>query len=95
MPIPRDIIKLGKRYWIIDMRDYSPIGSSYATRREAEDAMFALSDEEYGGAFLAKATPEEAARSPTELAAARANVTPGGEVGARVNDPEVSKNTNP
>ena len=49
MPNSYDIlITLGHRYQVIRTNDNTPIGASYATRKDAEDYMRATEAEEYG-----------------------------------------------
>lgn len=49
MPNQHDIfITLGHRYQIIRVADNVPVGASYATRKEAEDAMHQIDALEYG-----------------------------------------------
>ena len=49
MPSSYDIlVTLGHRYQVIRTNDNTPIGASYATRREAEAAMEKTRAEEYG-----------------------------------------------
>ena len=49
MPNQHDIfVTLGHRYQVIRTNDNTPIGPSYATRKEAEDARSAKDAEEYG-----------------------------------------------
>ena len=42
MPLMYDIIKIGKRYQVFDARNMHPIGESFATRGEAEEAVHKL-----------------------------------------------------
>ena len=49
MPNSYDIlVTIGHRYQVIRSNDNTPIGASYATRKEAENAMSKIQGEEYG-----------------------------------------------
>ena len=49
MPNNHDIfVTLGHRYQVIRTNDNTPVGPSYALRKEAEDAMHRIDAEEYG-----------------------------------------------
>ena len=49
MPNSYDIlITLGHRYQVVRVNDNTPVGASYATRKEAENAMSKIQGEEYG-----------------------------------------------
>ena len=49
MPNDYDIlITLGHRYQVMRTNDNTPVGASYATRKEARDAMSKIEGEEYG-----------------------------------------------
>ena len=47
MPTQMDIIKVGGRYQCYRQSDNSPMGPTFPTRREAEDHMYQMMDEEY------------------------------------------------
>ena len=85
MPTQMDIIKVGSRYQVYKMQDNSPCGPTYATRREAEDYMYQMMDEEYRdgmfGMGMMKASPEQSAANSVELAQARAKVSSSRTVG--------------
>ena len=61
MPNNYDIlITLGHRYQVMRTNDNTPVGASYATRKEAENYMRATEAEEYGYDWEPMMSPVEA-----------------------------------
>ena len=63
MPERYDIIKTGSRYQVVRTRDNTPIGKTYATRGEAEEAINVLFSEEYGYEIFPSTETDSAKKS--------------------------------
>ena len=76
MPNNHDIfVTLGHRYQVIRTNDNTPVGPSYALRKEAEDAMRRIDAEEYG--YDWEPNPDMIAAVEKEVAARTVKSLPG------------------